>query len=138
MNIVADTLVQAPRAADPAPIPPARRFGWLLRREFWENRGGFLWAPLVAGAVSLLLAAMGIVIAMVVNLFLASSALQFAISVIGVLVFLGAFVLGMFLTPPDVISQTLLALPMYLLYEAGLIMSRIMLPEKTGAVEDEA
>lgn len=53
-------------------------------------------------------------------------------------VFLGAFVIGMFLTPPDVISQTLLALPMYLLYEAGLIMSRIMLPEKTGAVEDEA
>src|SRR5690606_16872493 len=40
-------------------------------------------------------------------------------------VFLGAFVIGMFLTPPDVISQTLLALPMYLLYEVGMIMSKI-------------
>ncbi len=43
-------------------------------------------------------------------------------------VFLGAFVLGMFLTPPDVISQTLLALPMYLLFEAGIIMSRMVVP----------
>jgi len=41
-------------------------------------------------------------------------------------VFLGTFVVGMFLTPPDVISQTLLALPMYLLYEAGIMMARIL------------
>ena len=47
-------------------------------------------------------------------------------------VFLGAFVVGMVLTPPDIFSQTLLALPMYFLYEGGLIMARIMLPEKTG------
>jgi len=40
-------------------------------------------------------------------------------------VFLSAFVIGMFLTPPDVISQTLLAVPVYLLYELGIIMSRI-------------
>jgi sec-independent protein translocase protein TatC len=40
-------------------------------------------------------------------------------------VFLGAFVVGMFLTPPDVISQTLLAVPVYLLYECGILMSRI-------------
>jgi len=40
-------------------------------------------------------------------------------------VFLGAFVLGMFLTPPDVISQTLLAVPVYLLYEVGIIMARV-------------
>jgi sec-independent protein translocase protein TatC len=45
-------------------------------------------------------------------------------------VFLGAFVVGMFLTPPDVFSQTLLAIPMYCLYEAGLVMARILLPEK--------
>jgi sec-independent protein translocase protein TatC len=43
-------------------------------------------------------------------------------------VFLGAFVIGMFITPPDVISQTLVAIPMYLLYEGGIIMARIMLP----------
>jgi sec-independent protein translocase protein TatC len=40
-------------------------------------------------------------------------------------VFLGAFIIGMFLTPPDVISQTLLAVPVYLLYELGILMSRL-------------
>ncbi len=46
-------------------------------------------------------------------------------------VFLGAFIAGMFLTPPDVISQTLLAVPIYLLFEAGILMSRFMLSDKT-------
>jgi sec-independent protein translocase protein TatC len=41
-------------------------------------------------------------------------------------VFLGAFVVGMFLTPPDAISQTLLAIPIYLLYEGGLILCRVL------------
>jgi len=40
-------------------------------------------------------------------------------------VFLTAFVVGMFLTPPDVISQTLLAIPIYLLYELGILMAKI-------------
>jgi sec-independent protein translocase protein TatC len=40
-------------------------------------------------------------------------------------VFLGAFVVGMFLTPPDIISQTLLAIPVYLLYELGILMARM-------------
>ncbi|MDX1507993.1 MAG: twin-arginine translocase subunit TatC, partial [Woeseiaceae bacterium] len=40
-------------------------------------------------------------------------------------VFLMAFVIGMFLTPPDVISQTLLAVPVYLLYELGILMSKL-------------
>lgn len=48
-------------------------------------------------------------------------------------VFLGAFVMGMLLTPPDVISQTLLAIPVYLLFEAGIIMSRVMLPNREAA-----
>lgn len=39
-------------------------------------------------------------------------------------VLLGAFVVGMFLTPPDMISQTLLAVPVYLLFEVGILMSR--------------
>lgn len=34
----------------------------------------------------------------------------------------GAFVIGMLLTPPDIISQTLLAVPMWLLFELGLIV----------------
>lgn len=43
-------------------------------------------------------------------------------------VLLGAFIIGMFLTPPDIISQTLLAVPIYVLYEAGIILSRILVP----------
>ncbi|MEJ2621517.1 MAG: twin-arginine translocase subunit TatC [Candidatus Thiodiazotropha sp.] len=39
-------------------------------------------------------------------------------------VIVGAFILGMFLTPPDVISQTLLALPMWVLFELGVIFSK--------------
>jgi len=45
-------------------------------------------------------------------------------------VFLGSFVVGMLLTPPDVISQTLLAVPIYLLFETGILMSKIMLRDK--------
>lgn len=39
-------------------------------------------------------------------------------------IIVGVFVVGMILTPPDIISQTLLALPMWLLFEIGLIMSK--------------
>ncbi|NOX76258.1 MAG: twin-arginine translocase subunit TatC [Gammaproteobacteria bacterium] len=39
-------------------------------------------------------------------------------------IIVGAFVFGMLLTPPDVISQTLLALPMWILFELGLVFSR--------------
>ena len=45
-------------------------------------------------------------------------------------VFLMAFVAGMFLTPPDIISQTLLAVPVYLLYELGIIMSKVFVNKK--------
>jgi len=44
-------------------------------------------------------------------------------------IIVGAFVIGMLLTPPDVISQTLLALPVWLLFELGLFCSR-WLPTK--------
>ncbi|GGF79933.1 twin-arginine translocase subunit TatC [Alteromonas lipolytica] len=37
-------------------------------------------------------------------------------------VIVGAFVVGMLLTPPDVISQSLLAIPMWILYEFGIIV----------------
>ena len=48
-------------------------------------------------------------------------------------VFLGAFVVGMLLTPPDILSQTLLAVPMYLLYEGGILMARLLSqPEAAG------
>jgi sec-independent protein translocase protein TatC len=39
-------------------------------------------------------------------------------------VIVGAFVVGMLLTPPDVISQTLLALPMWALFEVGVLVSK--------------
>ena len=48
-------------------------------------------------------------------------------------VLVGAFAMGMLLTPPDVISQTLLALPMWLLFEIGIVMSRILLPHRRTA-----
>ena len=53
-------------------------------------------------------------------------------------VFLGAFVLGMFLTPPDIISQTLLAVPVYLLYELGILMSRFFTSRDEDEDEEEA
>ncbi|RRJ83525.1 twin-arginine translocase subunit TatC [Aestuariirhabdus litorea] len=43
-------------------------------------------------------------------------------------VVVGCFVLGMLLTPPDVISQALLALPMWFLFEVGILFAR-MLPK---------
>jgi sec-independent protein translocase protein TatC len=39
-----------------------------------------------------------------------------------------AFVVGFLLAPPDVVSMTLLAVPIYLLFELGMIMARIMVP----------
>jgi sec-independent protein translocase protein TatC len=45
-------------------------------------------------------------------------------------VFLCAFVLGMLLTPPDVFSQTLLAVPIYALYEIALLFCGRFLPER--------
>lgn len=41
-------------------------------------------------------------------------------------VLIGIFVVAAFLTPPDAISQSIMAIPMYLLYEGGLVMARIM------------
>jgi len=50
-------------------------------------------------------------------------------------VIVACFVIGMLLTPPDVISQTLLAVPMWMLYEAGIFFSRFFI--KGGAREDD-
>ena len=54
-------------------------------------------------------------------------------------VFIGCFVVGMLVTPPDVISQTLLAVPMWLLFEVGLIGARFLgTPKaKTGDLEED-
>ncbi len=46
-------------------------------------------------------------------------------------VVVGTFIIGMFLTPPDIISQTLLAVPMWLLFEVGLYASRVATKPKS-------
>lgn len=47
-------------------------------------------------------------------------------------VFLGCFVIGMLITPPDIISQTVLAVPMWMLFEVGVLASRLIKhPQKT-------
>src|SRR5699024_2997918 len=54
-------------------------------------------------------------------------------------VLVGAFAVGMLLTPPDVISQTLLAVPMYLLYEIGIFAAAKLVPgmREVEAQQDE-
>ncbi len=41
-------------------------------------------------------------------------------------VVVGCFVVGMVMTPPDVISQSLLAVPMWLLFESGILFARLV------------
>ncbi|HEY9546027.1 MAG TPA: twin-arginine translocase subunit TatC [Solimonas sp.] len=43
-------------------------------------------------------------------------------------VLVGAFVVGAIFTPPDVVSQIMLAVPVYLLFELGIVAARIMVP----------
>ncbi|WP_455234837.1 twin-arginine translocase subunit TatC [Thiogranum longum] len=52
-------------------------------------------------------------------------------------IIVAAFVIGMFLTPPDVISQTLLALPMWLLFEVGVFMSERFAPKREKADDED-
>ena len=52
-------------------------------------------------------------------------------------VIVGAFVLGMLLTPPDMISQTLLALPMWVLFELGLIFAKAYVRSENEEEEEE-
>ncbi|GAB6141704.1 Sec-independent protein translocase subunit TatC [Methylosoma difficile] len=52
-------------------------------------------------------------------------------------VVVGAFIVGMVLTPPDAISQTLLAVPMWLLFEVGLLFSRFFVPKADAGDEAE-
>ena len=52
-------------------------------------------------------------------------------------VIVGAFIVGMLLTPPDIISQTLLALPMWVLFELGVLLSRFFIRGR-NAVDEAA
>jgi sec-independent protein translocase protein TatC len=53
-------------------------------------------------------------------------------------VVVGAFVVGMLLTPPDIISQTLLALPMWVLFELGILFSGGFVRKPESETDSEA
>jgi len=55
-------------------------------------------------------------------------------------IIVGSFVAGMLLTPPDIVSQTLLAIPIWLLFEVGVIFARMMKKndeEEEDDIEDD-
>jgi sec-independent protein translocase protein TatC len=47
-------------------------------------------------------------------------------------VIVGAFVVGAIFTPPDILSQVMLAVPLWLLYELGLLVARFVAVDKPG------
>jgi len=50
----------------------------------------------------------------------------------------GCFIFGMLLTPPDIISQSLLALPMWILFEIGVLFGRMLQRRKADEDRDDA
>jgi sec-independent protein translocase protein TatC len=52
-------------------------------------------------------------------------------------VIVGVFVVGMLLTPPDIISQTLLAIPMWILYEFGIVVGSVYSRRKSDQEQQE-
>ena len=63
MNTSVDAMaLDADRPRTPRPAPHAtHKLKLLLKREFWEHKGGFFWAPIWAGGISLLLTLMALV-----------------------------------------------------------------------------
>lgn len=49
----------------------------------------------------------------------------------------GAFVMGMLLTPPDIVSQVMLALPMWFLFEMGIIAAKFMFKDRIVRLKKE-
>jgi sec-independent protein translocase protein TatC len=45
-------------------------------------------------------------------------------------VILGIFIVAAFLTPPDAVSQCFMAVPMYVLYEFGIVFARFLVKDK--------
>jgi len=52
-------------------------------------------------------------------------------------VIVGCFLVGMLLTPPDVFSQTLLAIPMWILFEVGVIFGNLVQKEREAKAAEE-
>lgn len=53
-------------------------------------------------------------------------------------IIVGAFAVGMLMTPPDVASQVLLAMPIWLLFELGLLMCKYFVPHSDELEEQES
>ena len=51
-------------------------------------------------------------------------------------IIVGAFVVGMLMTPPDLFSQTMLAIPVWILFEAGLYVSKMIKPRESEDPSD--
>ncbi|BCT94007.1 ABC transporter permease [Lysobacter helvus] len=62
----ASTFDGEPRRVPVAAPHPTHKFKLMLRREFWEHKGGFFWAPIWAGGISVVLALMALVVGEVV------------------------------------------------------------------------
>lgn len=54
-----NAIVNETRTATRATPHPTHKLKWLLKREMWEHRGGFLWAPIISGAIFLLFTILG-------------------------------------------------------------------------------
>ena len=52
-------------------------------------------------------------------------------------IIVGAFVVAAVVTPPDVLSQLLLAIPLCVLYELGLLIARFYQPKEEGLEENQ-
>ena len=53
-------------------------------------------------------------------------------------IIVGCFIFGMILTPPDVISQSLLAIPMWILFELGVFFGRFIQKARSSAANQSA
>ena len=62
MNAADDILAPSPAAPRAvAATPRLQTFKMLLKREYWEHRGGFLWAPSIVGAIAIVFTLLGVV-----------------------------------------------------------------------------
>lgn len=66
MNTTFDSPAAVPAAAPVRSFGPGSRFKLLLRREYWENRGGFVWAPIITGLIACVFVLIGMIGASVV------------------------------------------------------------------------
>ena len=53
-------------------------------------------------------------------------------------VLLGVFIVAAFITPPDAVSQSMMAVPMYFLYEGGVLLARILMRVKRESAGEES